>query len=344
MSLAVELTMHSLCRTELLYHVCTTSADLNLSFDWLTESIDLHTPDSEDGDVIFTPSPSPYTSLTDVTLPLTPSPTPYTSLTDVTLPLTPSPSPYTSLTDVTLPLTPTPYTSLTDVTLPLTPSPTPYTSLTDVPLTPGSSHPPTPLSTSPSSEVDDLFSLFSNQNSNDSSDFLSSDYLPFGLDSLQFDSSPDSSPNSSHFNSPALTPINSPYPSFYTPQEYTTPPLETPVVLVEETSIDASQSRKRKASKLSERSSSKPKRRTSITAKKERKREQNKTAALRYRQKKKEEKNGSFSQVDDLEAKNAELKKTLSTMTAEIKYLQKLWAEVSTAQQKKLEQSLPGIC
>ena len=264
------------------------SIDVNLSLDWLTESVDIPTPDSQDGDVTLASSPTPYTSLTDVTFPLT---------------------------DVTLPLT--------DVTSTLS-------------LTPVSSHPPTPLSTSSSSDVDDILSMLSNQASNDSTTYLPSEYseyLPFDLDNS------DSSPNSSNFNSPAPTPVQSPFKSFYT-----TPSFETPLSTAEESSESLTENRKRKASKSSEKVSTKPKRRVSTTSKKERKREQNKTAALRYRQKKKEEKNGCFSQVEHLEAKNAELKKTVSTMITEIKYLQKLWSEVNTTKKQKLEQSLSGIC
>ncbi len=239
--------------------------------DWLNEPINLHTPDSQDGDVTLTPS-TPYTSLTDL-------PTPYT-----------------------------------DVTLPITP---------------GTSHPPTPLPTSPSSDVEEVLSLFSYQGSNDSSS-----YLPFGASLGSFDSTPDTS----QYNSPALSPVNSPYNSqdvsYCSPQEFPPSPFEA-------TQLPSLAARKRKGS---ESTVPKTKRRLSLSAKKERKREQNKTAALRYRQKKKGEKNGCFSKVDDLEAKNEALRKTVNTIEAEINYLKKLWSEVNAAKIPKQGQELLKLC
>ncbi len=254
---------------------CLPPTELNLDSDWLNEPINLHTPDSQDGDITLTTS------------------TPYTTLVDL-------PSPYA------------------DVTLPVTP---------------GTSHPPTPLSTSPSSDVEEVLSLFSDQSSNDSSRYLPSEYLPFGASLGSFDSTPDSS----QYNSPALSPVNSPYTSqdvsYYTPQDLPSSPFEATQLPSSNLLAD----RKRKAS---ESTAPKTKRRLSLSAKKERKKEQNKTAALRYRQKKKVEKSGCFSKVDDLEAKNAALKKTVNTITAEINYLKKLWSEVSAAKSVKQGQTL----
>ena len=77
---------------------------------------------------------------------------------------------------------------------------------------------------------------------------------------------------------------------------------------------------------------SRSKKRAVTGTRKERKREQNKTAALRYRQKKKDEK----IEIDDreslLEEKNALLKSTLYSLEAEVDYLKKLWDEMSTRQ------------
>lgn len=267
--------------------------------DWLNEPINLHTPDSQDGDVTF----SPYTSLMD------------SQDGDIT---------FTSS---------MPYTSLTDATFPVTPS---------------TSHPPTPLSSSPSSDVEEVLSLFSDQNNTNSPGFLAAEYLPFPQNY-------ESSPEASQYSSPAMTPVHSPYPpqdfpSYCTPQELPPSPYsETSQLAItdlldkdgSERNEDTNQDRKRKASKAtssSESTSPKPKRRFSLTAKKERKREQNKSAALRYRQKKKQEKNGCFSKLDELESKNVQLKKTVSTLTAEIAYLKKLWSEVSAAKQLKQDQ------
>ena len=64
---------------------------------------------------------------------------------------------------------------------------------------------------------------------------------------------------------------------------------------------------------------------------KERKKIQNKTAALKYRQKKKEETKKVFTEVEILEAKNKELKNKVESITQEINYLKDLMAEVFKA-------------
>ncbi len=161
-----------------------------------------------------------------------------------------------------------------------------------------------PLSTSP--DVEEVLSLFSDH-SNDSTDFTTAnEYLLF--DDL-----------SSVHSYPDLTPVNSP-PVYYYPQQEALEDTQSPDPQQEEV--------KRKVK-------NKPRRKLTQTAKKERKRLQNKTAALRYRQKKKEEKCGSTSQLDILESKNTELKNTVSQITAEINYLKKLWSEVHGNKQLK---------
>ena len=70
--------------------------------------------------------------------------------------------------------------------------------------------------------------------------------------------------------------------------------------------------------------------------KKERKREQNKTAALRYRQKKKEEKVEFEVQQAELEEKNQRLRDTLRSLETEVSYLKRFWAEVQQA--KRMQQ------
>ena len=256
---------------------------MNLDPEWLQESISLPTPDEQEGDVTFTP----YTTLTDVVLPVTPA---------------------------------------------------------------QSSYPPTPLSTSPNSDVEEVLSLFSDTNSSDPTSYPPEQYLPLGQNFNSFES-----PSASEYDSPALTPISSPFPSSsYYMQDS---PLPSPLPQdSSSTAIDdilskngtakssRSQERKRKAPTSTTDSAPKPKRRLSMAAKKERKREQNKNAALRYRQKKKDEKSGCFSKLDDLEAKNSELKKTVSTMTAEIEYLKKLWSEVSAAKRLSQQQQLLSVC
>lgn len=65
-----------------------------------------------------------------------------------------------------------------------------------------------------------------------------------------------------------------------------------------------------------------------LTERKIRKKEQNKTAALRYRQKKREEKGHTTSEVEELVQKNAELKNRADELTKEIDYLKKLLEEI----------------
>ena len=72
------------------------------------------------------------------------------------------------------------------------------------------------------------------------------------------------------------------------------------------------------------------------TGKKERKREQNKSAALRYRQKKKEEKSEIEILEQNLEEKNVGLKATVKSLEAEINYLKKLWFEIEDKRQKSI--------
>jgi hypothetical protein len=60
-----------------------------------------------------------------------------------------------------------------------------------------------------------------------------------------------------------------------------------------------------------------------------RKKEQNKTAALRYRQKRREEKGHTMSEVEELEQKNAELKNRAEELTKEIGYLRGLLEEIT---------------
>ena len=84
-------------------------------------------------------------------------------------------------------------------------------------------------------------------------------------------------------------------------------------------------------------SASRSKRRVKGTTRKERKREQNKTAALRYRQKKKEEKQVIDEKEHEMEAKNNELKAKISSLEAEIHYLSKLWSEIQDAKKKRVQ-------
>lgn len=70
-------------------------------------------------------------------------------------------------------------------------------------------------------------------------------------------------------------------------------------------------------------------------AKKLKKMEQNKTAATRYRQKKKTEKEALVEEHTLLERKNMELKEKAESMAREIKYLKELMEEVRLARTKK---------
>jgi len=64
---------------------------------------------------------------------------------------------------------------------------------------------------------------------------------------------------------------------------------------------------------------------------KERKKIQNKTAALKYRQKKKEETKKVFTEVELLEIKNKELKNKVESISKEISYLKQLMSDVLKA-------------
>lgn len=232
-------------------------------------------------------------------------------------------------------------------TPPLTP--TSFTPFTEYPtsLTPEPSYPSTPLSGVPTptsyrsdvEEIKDVLSLFDEQDSRDSQSYLPNEYLPFGA---VLDSPSDTSPYS--------TPSLSPAPSCFS--ENSNSSFHDLLAVKEESSPGPSgcgQSRKRKtplkscdeeSSVSKSKRSTGSKRRLNQTQKKERKRAQNKTAALRYRQRKKEEKSDCSTQLDKLEEKNTQLKQTVSSMTAEIEYLKKLWSEVSTAKQLKFQQEL----
>lgn len=73
----------------------------------------------------------------------------------------------------------------------------------------------------------------------------------------------------------------------------------------------------------------------STNQRKERKKEQNKTAALRYRQRKKEELQVVEEQEQALEEKNKNLKSRVQSLESEIQYLKHLWTEISLAKQNK---------
>lgn len=65
-----------------------------------------------------------------------------------------------------------------------------------------------------------------------------------------------------------------------------------------------------------------------LTERRQRKKEQNKTAALRYRQKKRDEKGHTNTEVEDLEQKNSELRARADELTREINYLKGLLDEI----------------
>lgn len=68
---------------------------------------------------------------------------------------------------------------------------------------------------------------------------------------------------------------------------------------------------------------------------KERKKVQNKNAALKYRQKKRNEENDMYTECDQLEERNKQLKDKVESMSREIQYLKDLMAEVLVARQSK---------
>ena len=71
------------------------------------------------------------------------------------------------------------------------------------------------------------------------------------------------------------------------------------------------------------------------TVMKQRKKEQNKDAALRYRQRKKEQQDTLDQKCLVLEMKNGQLKDKVDDLTREIVYLKKLWQEVVAAKQQQ---------
>ena len=72
-----------------------------------------------------------------------------------------------------------------------------------------------------------------------------------------------------------------------------------------------------------------------VTKRKERKKEQNKTAALRYRQKKKDECRSIEEKQEALEAVNSRLKTEVEGLEGEIEYLKQLWADISLTRQPR---------
>jgi len=76
-------------------------------------------------------------------------------------------------------------------------------------------------------------------------------------------------------------------------------------------------------------------RRATNPDRKERKKEQNRSAALRYRQKKRDEKGGEEQKCQQLEARNKELREKVDSMTREINYLKDLMADVIKAKKGK---------
>lgn len=83
------------------------------------------------------------------------------------------------------------------------------------------------------------------------------------------------------------------------------------------------------------RSRSSPAKKSTRATRKERKKEQNKTAAIRYRQKKKEEADILFQRQQELERKNKRLHRQADSMLAEISYLKKLWQDVCSAKKRQ---------
>lgn len=71
------------------------------------------------------------------------------------------------------------------------------------------------------------------------------------------------------------------------------------------------------------------------TVMKQRKKEQNKDAALRYRQRKKEQQDMLDHKCEVLEKKNSELKGKVNNLAREVVYLKNLWQEVMAAKQQR---------
>lgn len=180
-------------------------------------------------------------------------------------------------------------------------------------LTPDSSHPPSPHSSyySDDPEINDVMcSLLEEEESYQFSPHATLPIPPTSPSSFQLPLASDNSFGSLNTN------LSEPDPKAETPQ-----------------CLPGNQrsSRKRKSP------SSQPsgKRKASAPSKKERKREQNKTAALRYRQRKKEEKQDVEGRREMLEEHNGVLRSEVEALTNEIQYLKKLWREVCEAKQRQ---------
>ncbi|XP_003384513.1 PREDICTED: activating transcription factor of chaperone-like [Amphimedon queenslandica] len=143
------------------------------------------------------------------------------------------------------------------------------------------------------------------------------------ISSLQDTATPDST---QHLSSISSTPISSPPLSPF-PVTPSLPQKQAPEQFIPPTPKRTPQGRGGRKSKLSK------------TDKKERKKEQNKTAAVRYRQKKREELDNLTKQEMALLQSNKELKEEVDSITAEINCLKRLWGEVCQA--KGIEPTLP---
>ena len=254
------------------------------------------------------------------------------------------PSPEEQDTDVKLPLVPPP---ATPQTLSFQFWPTPAVTLTSSALlTPDPSLPGSPSSThsysSEEEEVKEVLSFFDDGESN--RDVAAAAVQPFAPNMVMLPVI--SPPQILDVQSPTSScSILSPSPSLQDSEDSCDGLLDrressaslpslmsSPTAHMKNGSMEKSRKRKSLPISSSDNQSCAPspavKRRLSKSAKKERKKEQNKTAALRYRQKKKEEKDGIELRRIELEEKNQDLKAQVNSLSNEINYLKKLWLEV----------------
>lgn len=143
------------------------------------------------------------------------------------------------------------------------------------------------------------------------------------ISSLQDTATPDAT---QHLSSISSTPTSSPPLSPF-PLTPSLPQGQSPKQVIPPTPKRTPQGRGGRKSKLSK------------TDKKERKKEQNKTAAVRYRQKKREELDNLTKQETALLQSNKKLQEEVDSITAEINCLKRLWGQVCQA--KGIEPTLP---
>ena len=128
--------------------------------------------------------------------------------------------------------------------------------------------------------------------------------------------------------------IQSPTTPLHMPVSSPTTPLHTPTSSPNPSPAPLTVPQKRSLYEEPGKSPSRPSKKKTPTQKKLRKKEQNKTAALRYRQRKREELQDLEGRQQTLESINKKLRSEVNGLEAEIKYLKQLWRDVASAKRQ----------